>query len=89
MFFNQGLLFIVLAFALFPFSSVKGLKDNHEPYNLNTQAALDPANLQFQVVATGFDQPLLVTHAGDGSNRLFVVEKAGIIRSWWTGSPSR
>ena len=71
---------IVLAFALFPFSSVKGLKDNHEPYNLNTQAALDPANLQFQVVATGFDQPLLVTHAGDGSNRLFVVEKAGIIR---------
>jgi glucose/arabinose dehydrogenase len=32
------------------------------------------------LVENGFDQPVLVTHAGDGSGRLFVVEKAGIIR---------
>lgn len=28
-------------------------------------------------IATGLEEPLYVTHAGDGSNRLFVVEKSG------------
>ncbi|MEZ4672764.1 MAG: hypothetical protein R2932_00770 [Caldilineaceae bacterium] len=28
----------------------------------------------------GLDTPLFVTHAGDGSDRLFVVEKGGTIR---------
>jgi glucose/arabinose dehydrogenase len=31
-------------------------------------------------VAGGFSAPLLVTHAGDGSGRLFVVEQAGRVR---------
>jgi glucose/arabinose dehydrogenase len=31
-------------------------------------------------VARGFDNPLFVTHAGDGSGRLFVVEQGGAIR---------
>jgi glucose/arabinose dehydrogenase len=31
-------------------------------------------------VASGLDEPLLVTHAGDGSGRLFVVERGGVIR---------
>src|SRR5688500_19924813 len=31
-------------------------------------------------VAGGFSSPLYVTHAGDGSNRLFIVEKSGTIR---------
>lgn len=33
-----------------------------------------------EVVATGFDRPVQVTHAGDGSGRLFVVEQPGRIR---------
>ena len=33
-----------------------------------------------QPFASGLDNPLFVTHAGDGSDRLFVVEKPGLIR---------
>lgn len=42
----------------------------------------DPENvtLDLEAVADGFDAPLGVTHAGDGSGRLFVVEQTGAIR---------
>ncbi len=33
-----------------------------------------------EVVATGFSAPVQVTHAGDGSGRLFVLEQSGAIR---------
>jgi glucose/arabinose dehydrogenase len=36
--------------------------------------------LNVQQVASGFDQPVFVTHAGDGSRRMFVVEKGGVIK---------
>ncbi len=41
----------------------------------------DPAkvSVKLEVVADGFSAPLLVTHAGDGSGRLFVVEQDGRI----------
>ena len=35
---------------------------------------------RLETVASGFDRPLFVTHAGDGSGRLFVVEQGGKIR---------
>ena len=44
--------------------------------------AQPPTDVQITVrweVASGFAQPLQVTHAGDGSNRLFVVEQPGRI----------
>ena len=37
-------------------------------------------SLQLVPVAGGFTRPLYVTHAGDGSGRLFVVEQSGAIR---------
>ncbi|GAB4464134.1 MAG: PQQ-dependent sugar dehydrogenase [Anaerolineae bacterium] len=40
-----------------------------------------------QPVATGFDQPLYVTHSGDGSGRLFVVEQPGRIKVIDNGQP--
>lgn len=45
-------------------------------------ATFDPAVTQVAVkqVLSGLDSPVFVTHAGDGSQRLFVVEKPGIIR---------
>jgi uncharacterized repeat protein (TIGR01451 family) len=33
-----------------------------------------------EVISSGFDSPVQLTHAGDGSNRLFVVEQDGRIR---------
>jgi glucose/arabinose dehydrogenase len=37
------------------------------------------SDVQFQLYADGFTAPLLITNAGDGSNRLFVVEQDGKI----------
>jgi glucose/arabinose dehydrogenase len=47
-----------------------------------TSAAIVPGNIDIVLtpVASGLSSPLLVTHAGDGSNRLFVVEQTGRIR---------
>ena len=41
--------------------------------------AFDPADYTFELVAEGYTRPVLVTHAGDGSGRLFVVEQRGVI----------
>ena len=39
-----------------------------------------PVEVVLQPVVTGLSDPLYVTHAGDRSGRLFVVEQAGVIR---------
>ena len=46
-----------------------------------SQLAFSPAGVGLQLVevASGFDRPVYVTHAGDGSGRLFVVELSGIV----------
>ena len=45
-------------------------------------AAFDPAEVQLvlQPVIDGLDRPVFVTHAGDSSGRLFIVEKGGTVR---------
>lgn len=45
-------------------------------------AVVDPTRLTYALerIADGFDRPTHLTHAGDGSGRLFVVEQAG--RVW-------
>jgi glucose/arabinose dehydrogenase len=46
-------------------------------------SAFDPNGLSVSLaqVGSGFASPILVTNAGDGSNRLFVVEQAGRVRN--------
>jgi glucose/arabinose dehydrogenase len=51
--------------------------------NFTNMAAtvLNPAKITFQEVVSGLDDPVFVTHAGDGSERLFIVEqRSGKIR---------
>ena len=43
-------------------------------------ASAASVSVGLETVASGFDRPLFVTHAGDGSGRLFVVEQGGKIR---------
>jgi hypothetical protein len=40
------------------------------------------------VVSTGLEAPLFVTHAGDDSGRLFILERPGRIRIWVPGGLS-
>src|SRR5262245_65969373 len=42
--------------------------------------------LALDSIVTRLSLPVFVTHAGDGSNRLFVVEQAGRIRIFQNGS---
>lgn len=49
-------------------------------------ADLDPAHLYFQEIASGLSQPLFITNAGDGSGRLFIVERSGQILIYKNGS---
>jgi glucose/arabinose dehydrogenase len=47
---------------------------------LPARAAVDWPRVSLLEVASGFSQPVHITHAGDGTGRLFVVERAGRIR---------
>ncbi len=47
---------------------------------LGSAASSAHAQLSLSPVGNGLDTPLTVTHAGDGSGRLFVAERAGRIR---------
>ncbi len=40
----------------------------------------DPAGYAWEQVASGLNRPVDLTHAGDGSGRLFIVEQVGVIR---------
>ncbi len=41
--------------------------------------------LQFELIAADLDNPVFLTHAGDGSGRLFLVEQPGRILIWQDG----
>jgi len=49
------------------------------PSGTSSGKDLTGLKIALEPVATGFDRPLFVTHAGDGSGRLFVVEQGGRI----------
>ena len=44
---------------------------------ISRDAAPSSANVKLTLIASGFNRPLYLTHAGDGANRLFLVEQSG------------
>jgi glucose/arabinose dehydrogenase len=50
------------------------------PGAIPTAPGIEDVRLKLTPIAAGLKQPVFVTHAGDGSGRLFIVEKAGVIR---------
>jgi glucose/arabinose dehydrogenase len=46
----------------------------------------DPGGFAWNLIADGFQRPLFVTHSGDGSGRLFIVEQDGAIRVFTDGA---
>jgi uncharacterized repeat protein (TIGR01451 family) len=64
---------------------IAGAEDESAGVGWGDHAAsvLRPADVQItvdEIVASGFTQPVHITHAGDGSGRLFVVEQPGQIK---------
>jgi glucose/arabinose dehydrogenase len=49
-------------------------------------AIFNPANVVFREAMSGLTQPIFIANAGDGSNRLFIVERAGRIRVFKDGN---
>jgi glucose/arabinose dehydrogenase len=49
------------------------------------QSARGGASITLDQLATGLDRPVYLTHAGDGSGRLFIVEKPGRILIYQNG----
>src|SRR5262245_19653299 len=67
-----------------------GTDPTHAPAAATTTPAAsnDPAAISLQLITNDVNQPVYVTHAGDGSGRLFVVEKAGTIALLRDGKPA-
>ena len=57
-----------------------GGSDNPAAPVVSTPEPSFPSSLTLTQVATGLDNPVAVVNAGDGSDRLFVVEKEGVIK---------
>ena len=51
-----------------------------EPTAILQASFPDPAGYAWNLIVDRFSQPLLATHAGDGSGRLFILEQGGVIR---------
>jgi glucose/arabinose dehydrogenase len=52
----------------------------HSPSIINQDPVSPPPQVILERILTDLDQPLFVTGAGDGSNRLFIVERPGRIK---------
>jgi glucose/arabinose dehydrogenase len=54
------------------------------PY-LNTTSIPDPGEISWQIIVEGLEQPTSLVSANDGSGRLFIVEKPGLVRIFRDG----
>src|SRR5688572_26274392 len=76
---------IFYRFAAFVFCLLL-LIDTHGGSPARAAAIFNPANVTFREAVSGLALPVFLTHAGDGSNRLFLVERAGRVKVFKEGS---
>ena len=50
----------------------------------NAAVLPNPAAFQWVEITTGLTKPVAITHAGDNSGRIFIIEQPGTIRIWQT-----
>lgn len=74
----------VLAFAWLALGG--GLPASGAPSAAPASLAVTWPTLTLRLVASDLDKPVSVTHAGDGSNRLFIVNQSGAIRILQNGN---
>ena len=53
---------------------------------VSVMAASIPQTVNFNLIVSGLTKPVFITNAGDGSNRLFIVQQSGQIRIFKNGS---
>jgi glucose/arabinose dehydrogenase len=70
--------FAILSTFFFTIGSDVTGSDSQSLVNLDSDPS--PTQIKLEPVLTGLDQPLYVTGAGDGTNRLFIVEQSGRIK---------
>ncbi len=70
-----------LILVLLPSACVLSAGQQAQPIDpCSVQSPTTVPHIELQPIATGFTRPVYLTHAGDGSGRLFVVEQAGVIK---------
>ncbi len=76
-------LLLSLLLALSVAAKTQAAAAGKEPAGLGAAAVVDDvtATMTLGTAVTGFARPVLLTHAGDGSGRIFVVEQGGLIRT--------
>lgn len=70
---------IILLLALALSCTLTHAQESESEVVIARESAPDPAAFKLTLVADGFRRPLYATHAGDGSNRIFLVEQVGKI----------
>ncbi len=71
-------IFIILALSAAGFENCGSSSGSNGAYT--TSGGDTSPDIRLEFLASGFISPVQVTHAGDGSNRLFVIEQSGIIK---------
>jgi len=63
-----------------PPDSEPSAEETAAPEGAPSPGELDDIELELELVADGFEEPVYLTGAGDGSGRMFVVERVGRVR---------
>lgn len=65
---------------------IAGLSAQEDEPIITRNSAPNPNSIRLTAIATGLNRPLYLTHAGDGTGRLFILEQGGVIHVWENGA---